>query len=594
MTMPPGPLGAPRRVRRLFLAGVLAASGLAPGPRTAFADDEVPAAETPKAKAGARLDEGIRLYQRGMFDAALAEFLESRRLYPFRSALFNAALCLEKLGRYDEAADQLEQLLREIDDENTPEGARDKERAQREIIEVSRRVGTVQIDGAEPGATLSIDGKQRGEYPLVRSLRVSAGNHTVRVFKSGFEPLEERVDVAGGASVRVSAALLPLARTGRVRIEETNGFDVTVQIDSNPVGKAPWQGMLAPGAHVVLLRGAGDLGTPPVSLAVEADKSLTLSLTAEDLASAVRVQPTPVNASVAIDKVTVGSGAWEGRLRPGAHTVEVAAPGFLPEIRRITLARGDRPTVLVELGRDPSSPFAPRVASFYVEGETAVVVAGTLAGGVERSCGGGCAGAPGLGGRALLRLGYEGNIGLGGGVEVGSLGAFYRATGRMTRLAPVGQDLPEIVTVDDSVWVRGATLGLFAGLSLAVRSGLLFHLRVGGGALVGSASDTRTSSADAGAAAEGLTIEPTGEKRALFGGYVATDVSLGLALGGGFSGLIGLHALAGFFPSPPQWGADHLVVAGFPDGRRHFGAFSETFADPLIGLGPTLGIRRVW
>jgi hypothetical protein len=305
-----------------------------------------------------------------MFDAALAEFLESRRLYPFRSALFNAALCLEKLGRYDEAADQLEQLLREIDDENTPEGARDKERAQREIIEVSRHVGTVQIDGAEPGATLSIDGKQRGEYPLVRSLRVSAGNHTVRVFKSGFEPLEERVDVAGGASVRVSAALLPLARTGRVRIEETNGYDVTVQIDSNPVGKAPWQGMLAPGAHVVLLRGAGDLGTPPVSLAVEADKSLTLSLTAEDLASAVRVQPTPVNASVAIDKVTVGSGAWEGRLRPGAHTVEVAAPGFLPEIRRITLARGDRPTVLVELGRDPSSPFAPRVASFYVEGET--------------------------------------------------------------------------------------------------------------------------------------------------------------------------------------------------------------------------------
>ena len=121
-----------------------------------------------------------------MFDAALAEFLESRRLYPFRSALFNAALCLEKLGRHDEAAEQLEQLLREIDDEGTPEGARDKERAQREIIEVSRHVGTVQIDGAEPGATLSIDGRQRGEYPLVRSIRVSAGHHIVRVFKSGF------------------------------------------------------------------------------------------------------------------------------------------------------------------------------------------------------------------------------------------------------------------------------------------------------------------------------------------------------------------------------------------------------------------------
>src|SRR6185369_11262853 len=91
-----------------------------------------------RAEAVAHFEKGLALYDTNAWAAALAEFLEARRLYPLRNAGYQAALCLEKLQRYDEALDQLEGVLRDFG-EKMP--ADDQETVRRKAVEVRRFVG---------------------------------------------------------------------------------------------------------------------------------------------------------------------------------------------------------------------------------------------------------------------------------------------------------------------------------------------------------------------------------------------------------------------------------------------------------------------
>jgi PEGA domain len=236
-------------------------------PRTGGASD-------PKAEAVARFEKGLSLFDAGAWSAALAEFLEARRLHPLRNAAFNAALCLENLRRYDEAAEMLETLLRASGDQ-MPADAR--ERAQRKLVELRAFVGSIEVEGSEPGAVISIDGQVRGEYPLLAPLRVPLGSHEVRVFKEGFEPFADRLDVPGGRSVRVAAPLRALVRSGRLRVVEQGGRALEVIVDGIVVGRTPWEGRLPVGEHALLLRGEGQLGAPPVPVLLELERTTRLT-----------------------------------------------------------------------------------------------------------------------------------------------------------------------------------------------------------------------------------------------------------------------------------------------------------------------------
>src|SRR5262245_34722023 len=94
-----------------FLVIVPAAAQPVPAPPESTPTTDV---EAKKAEANAAFERGMKLMAEENFDAALAEFLRSRELYPARGNTQNAALCLKKLGRYDEALDMFETLLREV------------------------------------------------------------------------------------------------------------------------------------------------------------------------------------------------------------------------------------------------------------------------------------------------------------------------------------------------------------------------------------------------------------------------------------------------------------------------------------------------
>jgi hypothetical protein len=378
-------------------------------PSTPPAAETQPASAADEAKELARghFTKGVAYQKQEQWGAALTEFLEARRLYPeSASSTRNAVVCLQKLQRYDEALDLYETLLRDYGD-RLPKDA--KENAEKHLAEVRALVSTVDVKGALEGASIIVNGRFRGTTPLPGPLRIGPGHHEIRAYKEGYDPYGASVDVTGQQAVDVT--LTSLSTGGRLRVVEQRGRPLDVVLDGVVVGKTPWEGGVAVGEHVVLLRGSIDLdalpvcskdemvaapgklistplsnvelGTQPVQVRVELRELSTMTLTAESLDTWIRIEPTPAGATVAIDSEVVGRGTWEGRLRVGEHKVEFAAEGFVPETRIVKLESRKRKLVKVALGRDPFSELWRKPGSLVPAGVSyGVALAGLGAFGV--------------------------------------------------------------------------------------------------------------------------------------------------------------------------------------------------------------------
>ena len=545
--------------------------------------EAAPPSEATKAEARIHFEKGLRLLQEEAWAAALAEFLISRELFPTRSATTNAAVALRKLQRFDEALDMYEVLLRDF--ANVPAGERAA--AQRAIAELRERVGTIDITGAEPGASIVVGGQARGEYPPVTPLRVSAGTHLVRVVKEGFEPFEARADVAGGQTARVVAKMRALTASGRLKVSERAGRSLDVLVDNVVVGQTPWEGILAVGSHTVLLHGKGKLGTQPAAAEIKSQQITALTLVADDLESALRVDPTPAGASVAIDSVPVGHGVWIGRLKAGPHQVELSADGFLTTLRKVNIERGGREIVAVQLERDPNAAVWKKPSKVVFDAGLGFVIAPTL-GGEIAGCTGGCSHPVGIGAVGLFHGGYQLGSGLGFGLAAGYLLAAQDVTGRATELIPHsknGQPPPQPGLADDKLRLS-AFLG---GADIFYRTGdqVPVLLRLGVGAMVGQLRDERSGTFTAGTTE--VKALPVVDFPMATSIYIDPEIRIGLRLGNHVDLSAGVQALMLVAIKQPTWNEKIELDAG-PGG---IGGYK---ADPLMGqfvlmLAPTVSFR---
>lgn len=497
----------------------------APKPKPTPSAAPAPAAEDPKKEqAREHFERGISLIAEEGWDAALAEFMLSRELARGRAATKNAAVCLRKLHRYDEALEMFEALLKDFSDLS----ADDKRFAEKSMGELKLVVGFLDIKGTAPGATLSIDGRDRGEFKPGSPVRVGAGSRIVRLYKQGFAPIEKRVEVSGEQTVVVDATMAALTRSGRLKVTEKDGKAVDVVVDSVIVGKTPWEGEMTPGEHSVVLRGEGDVGSPPVSAPVRVNEVTPLTLAAEALDASVRIEPTPPGASVALDGVSLGRGLWEGRLKSGPHDVEVGAEGFLASKRSVTLGRDVRNVVAIKLERDPSSPLwgAKNHGRFVVELVGGTPLAPSFGGSAAGACDSPCSRGLGFGFLGQLHVAYELESGVLLGLSGGYLTASQRVTGRASSIAPKLKPVNP-GTLEDALRLSGLTVGVTGGWH-SRGSFPVVTLRLGAGALIGSMKDDRhgafTSSAGT-AYQEDVSDAP---KATYF--YLAPEVRVGVRL----------------------------------------------------------------
>ncbi|WP_433931039.1 PEGA domain-containing protein [Sorangium cellulosum] len=506
--------------------------------------DEVPVSEAVRQEALQHFEKGLALLGQGALGPALAEFMLSRKLFPTRAATRNAAIALRELHRDNEALDMFEAFLRDFN-----ASAAERTAVQRDIAELRARVGTIDITGAEPGASIVVSGEDRGQYPPFKPIRVPAGPHVIRVFKEGFESFERRVDVAGGQTVPVQARLRRLTRSGRLRVVERTGKTVDVLVDNVVVGRTPWLGALSVGNHMVALRGEGKLGSQPTAAPVRPQELTTLSLLAEELDASLRVNPTPPGASVWINSVNVGNGVWLGRLKEGQHRVEVKADGFVTGSRTVTLDRGEREVLTLQLERDEEAPIWRKPPKIALDASASFLLVPTLGGDVA-GCSGGCSISPGLGGAAFLHGAYELGSGLGFGVEVGGLMAFQGVEGRDAELYPVGVAEPDRGLADDDLRLSGVLVGATIGYHVEQRFPLQF--RLGAGVLLGQVRDERSGDFTARDGSVILAAPAASFSSATYL-YLDPEVRIGARFAEHFEVSAGAKLLVLIAPEPPRW-----------------------------------------
>ncbi len=556
-----------------------------------------------KDEARKHFEEGLAHFDRSEWSAALAEFLTSRSVYATRAATKDAAICLRKESRFDEALEMWEALEHDYSDLS----ADDKALADREIADLRRSVGAVTIRGGEPAANVVIDGRARGTLPLAAPVRVSAGTHVVRVYKEGFVAFETRIDVAGQQTVAVDAHLDALTQSGRLRVTEEEGKPVNVVVDNIDVGKAPWEGSLSVGDHVVVLRGEGTLGTQPVDAPIRLNQLTPLTLIAENLDASARVDPTPGGATVAIDGVVVGRGVWDGRLRVGGHKIEVAQDGFIAFSQQISLGKEERKIVTAQLDRDPTSPLwgSSAKSKFVVEVDGALALAPVFGGDLVSSCTGNCSASLPLGGLGVLHAAYQLPTGLGFGIDGGYLSFSESLKGRAAQIVGSQLLMSDSGTADDAVSLRGLVVGLSGSYHHGDKWPLT--IRIGVGAFIASVRDERTGSfATSSATTPSGTLYTTDDTYSHNATYLyaAPEVRLGRRIGDHFEINVGVELRVLSALSRPSWqDPPNGILAGpvnppmgavagkhYDDGLGGFGSQTLT-SSFLFVVAPGLGLR---
>jgi len=321
------------------------------------------------AEARAHFKAGSEYFDNGDYREAYDEFRKAMALKKTRAVMGFAASSLRQMGRYDEALDLYEAIVRDYPD--LPSDFKTK--VVTAIADLTKLVGTLSAVGDAPeGGAIFVDDRLRGTLPLAAPIRVAQGMHTIRVQKEGFEPIVGSLEVVAEKNNIVT--LVAKSRQGRMAIEEKHNWPVSVELDGKDVGITPWQGFVDSGEHRVRLHGfiasetlaecaapePGVLAPSGVKVetavqmvSVRAFESTSITIGAEDADAPLRIESSPNGASLRIDGQSIGKTPWEGRLALGNHTVEVNAHGFVTARQTIPLERRKDREVRLVLEREP-------------------------------------------------------------------------------------------------------------------------------------------------------------------------------------------------------------------------------------------------
>lgn len=196
----------------LLLLGLLSADVDGPAAGSRSAGNTTPAVVPPEAgdataRAAAReaLAEGNRRLKAGDVAAAIEAYHRAQALYPPAAAKieFNIAKAEEARGDTPAAAAAFERVLAQASD--LPADFRKE--ASDQLSRLSSGLGTVRVDQPRPGLSVVIDGQARAQTPVDRGLWVRPGRHVVTLEQGDRVLFRDSVEVAAGATARVTATL---------------------------------------------------------------------------------------------------------------------------------------------------------------------------------------------------------------------------------------------------------------------------------------------------------------------------------------------------------------------------------------------------
>lgn len=323
---------------------------------------EVEPAAAREAAARRLFERGNVLREAGDCATALGLFLESRALLASASNTLNAAYCLFELGRQDEALELYEAVLL---DHGEAVDAELRAKLRRRVASIVGQVARVSIHSSVT-ATLVVDGRSRGQVPSLSPLVLLAGEHEIRLVRSGYQQRARRLRVEAGESRDLHFELRPLKARGVVRVSDPSraagnqapapgSTPALVWIDGALVGRAPWEGALAPGEHLVSVV-QGDRGTGPRRVVALQGQISVFDPNMQPLGPELSIESEPGGATLSLDGVRLPDSVFLGRLPLGPHQLWLSAEGYLPTKRRFVVTVDGPKQLSLQLRADLNHP----------------------------------------------------------------------------------------------------------------------------------------------------------------------------------------------------------------------------------------------
>jgi hypothetical protein len=361
--------------------------------------------------------QGNVMREAGDFERALDFYRRSRALVESVPNTLNAALCLSRLGRYDEALELYEELLTRLGRELTEA---DRKTVLSAIENLRKRLGRLDVSANVEGA-LVIDGRPRGRLPLHAPVPVLPGARHVRILKDGYATFETSVTIRAGEARAIDAALAPLALWGKLRVDAANLAGADLYVDGGLVGKLPWEGTLTPGAHLYRVQ-KGEIGSAPARAIVVQGQTVLVGVDARPLGPEIEIAVEPATAELILGAVPVGPGGFRGRLPIGSYRAEAREIGYHAAASTVNVTTESAGRVVMRLRVDADHPrwgSARKQGRFWMDAWAGPAIAATVAPGAADACDdGACSSHPiAVGAMVGLRGGYQLPIGL--SVELG-------------------------------------------------------------------------------------------------------------------------------------------------------------------------------
>jgi serine/threonine protein kinase len=234
-------------------------------------------------------------------------------------------------------------------------------------------LGTLSVQTNPAGATIVIDGQQRGVSPL--SLQLKPGRHVVELVTDGDV---RTIPVMITPGEKVSQFLeIPRATSafGELQIR-TEPAGAQVSIDGRALGKSPLTAEgLSPGPHTVVLENELGQVTQRVTIEAGTTASLVVPMTAPRNApvSGWIAVSAPVDVQLYENQRLLGSSQTDRIMVPvGRHDIEVVneALGYRAA-KTVNVSPGQTATIKLDLPKAPMALNAVPWAEVWVDGERA-------------------------------------------------------------------------------------------------------------------------------------------------------------------------------------------------------------------------------
>lgn len=541
---------------------------------------------------------GIAMLDAGDLERALDYFVRSRLALPTTKNTTNAAIALDRLGRYDEALELYEELLLKyaggLDDE-------DRAAIAPAMEALRQKVGSISVT-SNVGGEVSIDGRFRGKLPLPVPIRVLAGAHKIRVVRVGYQPFERSISVDATKSMSVDARLESQKGVGTLEVEDTDDTHADVFVDGAKLGRAPWEGSLPPGKHLVWLADAHDRGSMPTWVQVIEGQTGLIRLQARPLAPILTLRVEPRTAAIEVGGLSLGSGTWQGRLPAGSYEVAAAERGYHSVNRHLDLRPGTTPIeITLQLKVDPDDPRWPkRRGSAIVDVFGGGMVGPSLGGGNVDHCPDDCkSSSVAFGFLVGARGGFR--FPVGAAVEVTAGYMSLRQKVQRSEHDVFGDERTSVTyDLEDKTHVHGPFFGIGGSWRAPIGRFLFAGTRATVGVFVASASDPITGQAKTTGESVPVFVEHNDRTALsaapyvapeLFGGVHAGPIDVGLSFSAWFLPASGPTLDRGRFGVRGKPGVtdptavDNAPESSVVDDERAFGRF--VIFSPAVVVGTT-------